>query len=52
MTMLKIGIADMYKRKEQVMRMFRGEISREPDTPKLLFPKVESFMETISAGHQ
>ena len=52
MEMLKIGIADMHERKEQVMRMFRGEAPREPNAPKLWFPTVESFMETISAGHR
>ena len=52
MEMLKIGIADMYEIRERHMRMFRGEAPREPNAPKLWFPTVESFMETISAGHR
>ena len=51
MTMLKVGIADMYERRERMMQIIRGEAPREPNAPKLWFPTVESFVKTLSAGH-
>ena len=52
MTMLKVGIADMYERREQMMRIIRGEERRDPGDPKLWFTTVESFLKTLSAGHR
>ena len=52
MTKLKVGIADMYERRERMMQIIRGEAPREPNAPKLWFPKVESFVKTLSAGHR
>ena len=51
MTMLKVGIADMHERREQMMRIVRGEAPREPNAPKLWFSTVESFVNTLSTGH-
>ena len=52
MEMLKVGIADMFERREQMMRTICGEERRAPRDPKLWFTTVESFLKTLSAGHR
>ena len=52
MTMLKVGIADMYERRERMTRIIRGELPREPNAPKLWFTTVDSFVKTLSTGHR